>query len=128
MDNIVDMDKKLNFTGDELLNKKFSVAKNGYNPLEVDKVIDKIIEDYEAFENSNNPAGVDIEKIAKELQELKKENENLKSELEKEKNKWKYISKDHKDIHIDNYELLLRIGKLEMIIYEKLNMNPDEIH
>ena len=121
------MDKKTNFTSEELLNKKFSVSKNGYNPLEVDKVLDQIIEDYEKYELSGNPGGVDIDRIAKELQDLKKENEILKNELEKEKNKWKYISKDHKDIHIDNYELLLRIGKLEMIIYEKLNMNPDDI-
>ena len=127
VDNIIDMDKKTNFTSEELLNKKFSVSKNGYNPLEVDKVLDQIIEDYEKYELSGNPGGVDIDRIAKELQDLKKENEILKNELEKEKNKWKYISKDHKDIHIDNYELLLRIGKLEMIIYEKLNMNPDDI-
>lgn len=121
------MDKKTNFTSEELLNKKFSYSKNGYNALEVDKVLDQIIEDYEKYELSSNPSGVDIEKLAKEIDSLRKENQDLKAELEKEKNKWKYISKDHKDIHIDNYELLQRIGKLEMVIHEKLNMNPDEI-
>ena len=121
------MDKKTNFTSEELLNKKFSYSKNGYNALEVDKVLDQIIEDYEKYELKSNPSGVDIEKLAKEIESLKKENEQLKAELEKEKNKWKYISRDHKDIHIDNYELLQRIGKLEMVIHEKLNMNPDEI-
>ena len=120
------MDNKLSFTSQELLNKKFNTAPKGYHPLEVDTVLDKIIEDYKQIEkNSSSP--MDLDKIAKELEELKNENEQLKSELQKEKNKWKYISKDHKDIHIDNYELLQRIGKLEMIIYEKLNMNPDEI-
>ena len=121
------MDKKTNFTSEELLNKKFSYSKNGYNALEVDKVLDQIIEDYEKYELSSNPSGVDIEKLAKEIDSLRKENQDLKAELEKEKNKWKYISKDNKDIHIDNYELLQRIGKLEMVIHEKLNMNPDEI-
>ena len=121
------MDKKTNFTSEELLNKKFSYSKNGYNALEVDKVLDQIIEDYEKYELNSNPSGVDIEKLAKEIDSLKKENQDLKAELEKEKNKWKYISRDHKDIHIDNYELLQRIGKLEMVIHEKLNMNPDEI-
>ncbi len=121
------MDKKTNFTSEELLNKKFSYAKNGYNALEVDKVLDQIIEDYEKYELSSNPTGVDIEKLAKELEALRKENAELKSQLDEERKKWKYISRDHKDIHIDNYELLQRIGKLEMIIYEKLNMNPDEI-
>lgn len=121
------MDKKTNFTSEELLNKKFSYSKNGYNALEVDKVLDQIIEDYEKYELSSNPKGVDIDKIAKEIETLRKENQELKAELEKEKNKWKYISRDHKDIHIDNYELLQRIGRLEMVIHEKLNMNPDEI-
>ena len=119
------MDKKLNFTSDDLLNKKFSHSEYGYNPLEIDEYLDKIIEDYEKIENSK-PASISEEAL-KEIQALKRENTALKSELEKEKNKWKYISKDYKDIHIDNYELLLRIGKLEMLIYEKLNMNPDDI-
>lgn len=121
------MEKTTNFTSEELLNKKFSKAQRGYDPLEVDKVIDKIIEDYEKFEAMSSNGGIDVDKLAKELEKLRKANADLKSELEKEKNKWKYISKDHKDIHIDNYELLQRIGKLEMIIYEKLNMNPEEI-
>ena len=127
MDNITDMDKKLNFTSDELLNKEFRNSPRGYDPLEVDQLLDKVIQDYELFESQVQPVGIDIHKLAKELEEIKKQNEELKRELEKEKNKWKYISKDHKDIHIDNYELLNRIGKLEMIIYEKLNMSPDEI-
>lgn len=121
------MDSKLNFTSEELLNKKFSHSANGYVPLEVDEYLDRIIEDYEKIEKLlSTPTNIS-EDVAKEIQNLKRENENLKSELEKEKNKWKYISRDHKDIHIDNYELLNRIGRLEMIIYEKLNMNPDDI-
>ena len=122
------MDKKLNFTREELLEKRFSSAPRGYDPLEVDKILDQIMEDYEVFES--NPTGgnsPELDKVLKELEELKKENASLKVELEKEKNKWKYISKDHKDIHIDNYELLKRIGKLEQLIHEKLDMNPDEI-
>ena len=121
------MDSKLNFTSEELLNKKFSHSPNGYVPLEVDEYLDRIIEDYEKIEKLlSTPTNIS-EDVAKEIQNLKRENENLRSELEKEKNKWKYISRDHKDIHIDNYELLNRIGRLEMIIYEKLNMNPDDI-
>ena len=121
------MDKKTNFSSDELLEKRFSAVKNGYDPLEVDKTIDKIIEDYRLFEKMSSVNLIDIEKTLKELEELKKQNAQLKSDLDKEKNKWKYISKDHKDIRIDNYELLLRIGKLEMLIHEKLNINPDDI-
>ncbi len=121
------MDQKTNFTSKELLEKKFSTTNRGYDPYEVDSFFDKIIEDYEKIEAIAALNGIDVDKILKELDELKKVNSQLEEELEQEKNKWKYISKDHKDIHIDNYELLQRIGKLEMIIYEKLHINPDEI-
>ena len=121
------MDKSVNFTSEELLNKQFSKASKGYDPFEVDKVLDMIIEDYEKYEALSNPNSIVSEKFLKEVDALKKENESLKEALEKEKNKWKYISRDHKDIHIDNYELLIRIGKLEMFIHEKLGINPDEI-
>ena len=121
------MEKTTNFTSEELLNKQFSKASKGYDPFEVDKVLDQIIEDYEKFENMAAPTGTINEKLVKELEQLKKENAEIKAELVKERNKWKYISKDHKNIHIDNYELLIRIGKLEMLIHEKLGLNPEEI-
>lgn len=121
------MEKKTIFSSKELLNKEFSVAVKGYNPLEVDQVLDKIIADYEKFEKSKSMSSDDIDALLAQVKSLKEENENLKAELEKEKNKWKYISKDHKDIHIDNYELLLRIGKLEMYIHDKLGVNPEDI-
>ncbi len=121
------MEKKTNFSSKELLNKEFSAAVKGYNPLEVDQVLDKIIEDYEKFEKSKSMSADDIDALLNQIKSLKEENASLKEELEKEKNKWKYISKDHKDIHIDNYELLLRIGKLEMFIHDKLGVNPEDI-
>lgn len=121
------MEKKTNYTKEELLNKEFSVAVKGYNPLEVDQVLDKIIEDYERFEKNKSNSSVDVDELLNQIKVLKEENETIKEELEKERNKWKYISKDHKDIHLDNYELLLRIGKLEMYIHDKLGINPEDI-
>lgn len=121
------MEKKTNYTKEELLNKDFSVAVKGYNPLEVDQVLDKIIEDYEKFEKNKSNSSVDVDELLNQIKVLKEENEAIKEELEKERNKWKYISKDHKDIHLDNYELLLRIGKLEMYIHDKLGINPEDI-
>ncbi len=119
------MDKKLNFSAQELLDYKFGNVPQGYDPDEVDRILDKIIEDYEKMENVS--PSVDLEKISAELEQLRRTNRELESELVKEKNKWKYVSRDHKDIHIDNYELLQRIGKLEMYIHEHMNINPDDI-
>ena len=121
------MDKRLKFSSQELLDVKFNNCPQGYDPLEVDKVLDSIIEDYERLESEVSNSNIDAGKLAKEVEELKAINQQLRLDLESEKNKWQYVSKDHKNIHIDNYELLQRIGRLEMYIKEHLNVNPDEI-
>lgn len=69
---------------------------------------------------------VDVKALQNELLELKKENARIQEELAKQKEKIKYLPKD-KAVHIDNYELLQRIGKLEMFIKEKLGSIPEEL-
>ena len=118
------MDKKLNFSSDELLAHQFKSDVKGYDADEVDAFLDQIIDDYQVMESSLSQ---DTSKSNDEVKRLKDEIESLKDELEKEKARWKYISKDPRDLHIDNYELLKRIGKLEMYIKDKLNINPDDI-
>lgn len=118
------MAKDLNFTSDSLLNFHFKAVERGYDPLQVDEVLDKIIEDYRRIESNDTEK---CEKLIEQINELKKMNESLSEQLEKEKNRVKYLPRDQKDVHIDNYELLIRIGKLEALIYEKLNISPEEI-
>ena len=117
------MNKDLNFTSNTLLNRKFKSSERGYNPDEVDEVLDQIIDDYRKIESTSS---IDVKALLNELNELKKENAKLSEELEKEKNKIKYLPKD-KSIHIDNYELLHRIGKLEMYIKEHIGSIPEEL-
>ncbi len=118
------MKKELKFDSKSLLLKKFHQKEHGYDPYEVDLVIDEIIEDYKLIESLNQ---VDVDKLIQEISNLRQENDRLSAELEKEKKKMKYLPKDQKDFHIDNFELLQRVGKLEAFIHEKLNVNPDEI-
>ena len=118
------MAKDLNFDSKTLYKKKFKSAERGYDALEVDKTLDLIIEDYRLFESSST---LDVPKLLEEISRLKRENSKLTDELTKIQSKIKYLPKDLKDVHIDNYELLQRIGKLEVVIKEKLNMNPDDI-
>ena len=117
------MNKELNFSSNELLNKRFKTSEHGYNPEEVDTVLDQIIEDYRLVEAKSK---IDVKQVLNELNELKKENASLLEELAKQKDKIKYLPKD-KPVHIDNYELLQRIGKLEMYIKDKLGYIPDEL-
>ena len=118
------MAKDLNFTSDSLLNFHFKACDRGYDPLQVDEVLDKIIEDYRHLEENDSEK---CEKLIEQIAELKKLNDSLNEQLIREKNKVKYLPKDQKDVHIDNYELLKRIGKLEALIYEKLGISPEEI-
>ena len=117
------MNKERNFSSESLLNKKFKTAERGYNPEEVDMVLDQIIDDYRQFEANSK---VDVKALINELNELKKENLKLTEDLRKEKDKIKYLPKD-KVVHIDNYELLHRIGKLEMYIKDHIGSIPDEL-
>ena len=117
------MAKELNFTSEKLLDIKFPAIVKGYDPYQVDLIIDKIIEDYRLIEASNE----EIQDLKNEILELKKIKSSLEEQLLKEKNRVKYLPRDQKEVHIDNYELLLRIGKLESIIHDKLGISPDEI-
>ena len=118
------MAKELNYNSKTLFKKKFKTAERGYDPLDVDETLDKVIQDYKFIESNGS---AEIPELLEEITRLKRENAALADELRKFQNKFKYLPKDLKEVHIDNYELLLRIGKLEAVIKEKLNMNPDDI-
>ena len=118
------MAKDLKFSSDELLNIKFKAVEHGYDPLQVDKVLDEIMEDYAKIESEAN---ISNKELLDQIAELKKQNALLNEQLQLEKNKNKYLPKDQKEVHPDNYVLLLRIGKLEKIIFERLNLGPDDI-
>ena len=118
------MAKDLKFTSKDIENIKFKYVQRGYDPLRVDEVLDEIIEDYVKIESK---ASLTNQELLNQIAELKKQNAALTEELQKEKNRIKYLPKDQKEVHIDNLVLLQRIGKLESIIYERLNMNPDDI-
>ena len=118
------MNKGAHLTSEEILGIKFKTADRGYDPEQVDAVLDQIIEDYRNNEASSK---IDVKEVLNELNELKKENARLLEELAKQKEKIRYLPKDAKAVHIDNYELLQRIGKLECYIKEHIGSIPEEL-
>ena len=118
------MAKDLNFSSDSLLNIKFKAKDRGYDPDQVDAVLDMILEDYRRIEKTSQD---NVDELIAQINELKKANAQLAEDLKKEKSRVKYLPRDQKEVHLDNYVLLTRIGKLESIISEKLNMNPEDI-
>ena len=121
------MSIKLKKNSDYLANLQIPGTAGGYNSLEVDSLLDQIIKDYETVEQNCLLSKEEYQEIKDRIANLSKENTELRVELDNEKSRWKYIKNDGKDIHIDNLELLQRIGKLERIIAEKLHLNPDKI-
>lgn len=62
---------KIKLTAKDILEKEFKTGMRGYQQEEVDKFLDIIIKDYEAFH--------------KEFEQLKQQNARLKRELEEQK-------------------------------------------
>ena len=122
------MARKLKKTSEELANKSFAFKPNGYDPLEVDTILDEIIKDYELIESSVVLSTDEYQNLKNEIDNLKKVNIDRAIELENEKSKWKNLTSNNQEVHIDNLELLQRIGKLEKIIYDNLHLSPEEIY
>lgn len=126
IDNI-NMGNKLKLSSEKIANKEFKVSPKGYNPLEVDTMLDEIIKDYETIESTMILSSKEENSSQiKQINDLKAQVLSLTMALEKERAKWKYVQ-GNTAVSEDNYELLKRIGKLEAIIYEKLHLNPEEI-
>lgn len=119
---------KLKKNSDTLASNRFTPKNGGYNAFEVDSLLDEIIADYEKVENNVLISKTEYEQLNKRIEELEKQNIELKIKFDKANSKWKYLITDDKKVHIDNLELLIRIGKLEKIIHDKLHLNPDEIN
>ena len=121
------MPVKLKKNSKAIASLQFPLKDKGYDALEVDLLLDQIVKDYEDVEQNILLSKDEYDTLLKRKEELEREIINLKIELDNEKSRWKYIKNEGKDIHIDNLELLQRIGKLEKYIYEKLHLNPDQI-
>ena len=121
------MPVKLKKNSKAIASLQFPLKAKGYDALEVDLLLDQIVKDYEDVEQNILLSKDEYDTLLKRKEELEREIINLKIELDNEKSRWKYIKNEGKDIHIDNLELLQRIGKLEKYIYEKLHLNPDQI-
>lgn len=116
------MAKKLNYDAKSILNVKFSPAQKGYDTLEVDKIFDKIIEDYETFIAEINELVVENEKQQRKVNELKREVDRLTLELVSLRKKYDTL-KSTNSVNEDNYVLLQKIAAYERALYKK-GVNP----
>ena len=112
------MANKLNYDGKSLLNIKFSPKQKGYDPLEVDQIFDKIIEDYETLSTSLNELASKMEQEQSKYQNLKKEFDRVTFQLAALQKKFDAL-KRVSNINDDNYTLVNKVAAYERVLHRK---------
>ncbi|MBP3950681.1 cell division regulator GpsB [Bacillus suaedae] len=96
------MNQDIRFTTKQILEKDFKTSMRGYNPDEVDKFLDAIIQDYEVF--------------YRKLEQLDQENNQLKRELKKNAERAQRQS-PVQTAGSTNYDILQRLSNLEKQVF-----------
>lgn len=104
--------KKIQLTSKDILEKEFKVSLRGYNQDEVDSFLDKIIMDYQLFNE-------EITTLKKEIARLKKLNQ------EKEQGKDSESTRVIPPSQV-NYDVLKRLSNLEKAVFGKSTRSNDE--
>lgn len=115
---------KLSLSTREILHKQFNVSNKGYDPLEVDQFLDIVLSDYKLIEEVVN-------NLNNEIKELKTHNVELRDKITYLENitptttvKQNFSFNDY--AKLDNLELLKKISKYEIKLYE-LGVDPSKI-
>lgn len=91
---------RIKLNGKEILEKEFKTGVRGYKQEEVDKFLDVIIKDYEAFQQ--------------EIEELQQENARLKRQLE---DSFKKQPQPQAQTGTTNFDILKRLSNLEKHVF-----------
>ena len=106
------MSKEILLNPDMLYNWDFKVDARGYRPQEVDKVLDMVISDYNAYNSMIREKDRQIDALNNQILELKQKLRNAKANMDIVKNSERQVT---------NVDLLRRISELEKIIYGRNN-------
>ena len=109
---------KLKLSSQIILEKKFQGSTPGYNPLQVDEFIDKIIKDYKVVEGNALVYKSEIDELNKQIETLTKENKELSLANLKYESRLSNI-KENDNVTSENVDLIKRINVLEKYLYYK---------
>lgn len=115
----------LNYSSKSLLDVKFEPDRKGYDALQVDKVIDQIINDYEFFEKFYRDSKGYIQKLESNIKDLNVKIHAQEMEVASIKNKYAGLKPDQ-NVNGSNINDLKRISKLEDALYRK-GVDPTKI-
>ena len=119
------MKEKLNFSSKTLLEVEFSPIDRGYNPLEVDETLDKVIEDYIYYEKFKREAIPYIRTLESNIKTLQENNHALEVSNAQKDATLKAIG-DNPNISKENIQYIRRIRMLEEFLYKK-GIDPSKI-
>lgn len=108
------MSKEILLNPEMLYNWDFKVDARGYRPQEVDKVLDMVISDYNAYNSMIREKDRQINALNNQILELKQKLRNAKANIDIVKNSERQVT---------NVDLLRRISELEKIIYGRNSDN-----
>ena len=91
-----------------LLNWDFKIDARGYRPQEVDKALDIVISDYEAYERK-------VDALQKKIEEQNKEILDLKHQLRSANESMQIIKNSEKEV--SNIDIIRRVSNLEKIVF-----------
>lgn len=106
-------DCKLYLTQKELLEHQFKINARGYDPEEVDHILDMAVQDYGVFIKNAKEQKSEIEKLMNENALLRKELRNTQDELDTLR------ESEEKNPLPNNIDLLRRISSLEKVVFGK---------
>ena len=106
-------DGKLYLTQKDLLDHEFKINARGYDPEEVDHILDMVIRDYGTLIKTAKDQRLELENLTSDNALLKKELRNVTDELEALK------ENDGNRGNINNIDLLRRISNLEKVVFGK---------
>ena len=108
---------KLVLNSEQVLNKVFQGSTPGYNPLEVDEFLDKVLKDYHTVEENALLYAREYKDMKEKMSELSAENKRLNLENIKLKSRFQNI-KQSDYVTTDNMDLIMRINVLEQFLYD----------
>ena len=119
------MADKLNFTSKSLLELEFTKNVRGYDPLQVDQALDKVIEDLIHYEKFYEDSVKYIQELESKIYSYRQKEKENEVEFSKLKNRLADI-KDDSNVSKENINYLKRINALEKALYQ-LGVDPSKI-
>jgi DivIVA domain-containing protein len=109
------MADKLNLDPESIVNKEFAIDFKGYNPDQVDHMLDQVIEDYQTYDAK-------VRELNSKIEELTRTNASLRAKLIDVQGKVKAHEDDDPMLSgSSNVDILKRLSRLEEQVFDNQN-------